>query len=85
MAGAFRTPSLRCDATHPSFMHTAQIRTLDEVVAFFNIGGDPPGPYPGQSELAPLALTDDEQVDLTAFLAALDGPGPDAALLSAPQ
>jgi cytochrome c peroxidase len=85
MAGAFRTPSLRCDATHPSFMHTAQLRTLDEVVTFFNSGGDPAGPYPGQNELMPLALTDDEQVDLTAFLAALDGPGPDATLLSAPQ
>jgi cytochrome c peroxidase len=85
MAGAFRTPSLRCDATHPSFMHTAQMRTLDEVVAFHNSGGDPPGPYPGQSELVPLALTDDEQIDLIAFLEALDGPGPDATLLSAPQ
>ena len=57
MAGAFRTPSLRCDATHPSFMHTAQLRTIAEVVAFFDRGGDPAGPYPGQSELAPLALT----------------------------
>jgi cytochrome c peroxidase len=82
MVGAFRTPSLRCDATHPSFMHTAQMRTLDEVVTFFNVGGDPAGPYPGQNELMPLALTADEQLDLIAFLATLDGPGPDAALLS---
>jgi cytochrome c peroxidase len=85
MTGAFRTPSLRCDATHPSFMHTAQLRSVAEVVAFFNVGGDPPGPYPGQSELLPLGLSDGEQADLTAFLTALDGPGPDAALLSAPQ
>ena len=85
MAGAFRTPSLRCDATHPSFMHTAQLRTVADVVAFFNAGGDPPGPYPGQSELMPLGLSDDEQADLTAFLSALQGPGPDAALLSAPE
>ena len=85
MVGAFRTPALRCDATHPSFMHTAQIRTVAEVVAFFDAGGDPAGPYPGQSELQPLGLTDDEQADLTAFLAALDGPGPDAALLVAPN
>jgi len=85
MAGAFRTPSLRCDATHPSFMHTAQLRTVADVVAFFNAGGDPPGPYPGQSELQPLGLSDDEQADLTAFLSTLDGPGPDAALLSAPR
>ncbi len=85
MAGAFRTPSLRCNATHPSFMHTAQIRTVAKVVAFFDAGGDPPGPYPGTSELLPLALTDEEQADLVAFLAALDGPGPDTALLAAPK
>ncbi len=85
MAGAFRTPSLRCDATHPSYMHTAQLRTVADVIAFFNAGGDPAGPYPGQSELQPLGLTDDEQADLAAFLAALDGPGPDASLLVAPN
>jgi cytochrome c peroxidase len=85
MAGAFRTPSLRCDATHPSFMHTAQLRAVADVIAFFDAGGDPPGPYPGQSELQPLGLDADEQADLAAFLAALDGPGPDAALLVAPN
>ncbi len=85
MAGAFRTPSLRCDATHPSFMHTAQLRSVADVVAFFDAGGDPPGPYPGQSELQPLGLSDDEQADLTAFLMTLEGPGPDAALLAAPR
>jgi len=82
MAGAFRTPSLRCDASHPSFMHTAQLATITDVIAFFDAGGDPPGPYPGQSELQPLGLTDDERADLAEFLAALDGPGPDAALLA---
>jgi hypothetical protein len=66
-------------------MHTAQLRTVADVVAFFNAGGDPAGPYPGQSELVPLGLSDDEQADLTAFLSALQGPGPDAALLSAPE
>jgi len=84
MAGAFRTPSLRCNATHPSFMHTAQFRTVAQVVAFFDRGGDPPGPYPGQNEIQPLGLTADEQADLVAFLAALDGPGPAAALLADP-
>lgn len=63
MAGAFRTPSLRCDATHPSFMHTGQLRTVADVVAFFDGGGDPPGPYPGHSELQPLGLTDDDQAE----------------------
>ena len=82
--GAFRTPSLRCIATQPSFMHTAQLQTLAQVVAFFDRGGDRPGGYPGQSELAPLGLGDRERVDLAAFLGALQGPGPEPALRSAP-
>lgn len=81
--GAFRTPTLRCVAGRPSFMHTGQFLTLDEVVAFFARGGHPAG-YPGTSELTPLALTDDEQADLVAFLRALDGPGPPSSLRAAP-
>ena len=83
LEGAFRTPSLRCVEGHPSYMHTAQIASLDQVVGFFDRGGDPSG-YPGVNELMPLSLTDRERADLVAFLGALTGPGPDAALLSAP-
>src|SRR5262249_23599658 len=61
--GAFRTPILRCAARRPSFMHTGQMRTLEEVVAFFDKGGLPFG-YPGQSEIAPLGLTAQERTDL---------------------
>jgi cytochrome c peroxidase len=72
--GAFRTPTLRCAASQPSFMHTAQIRTLEEVVAFFDAGGHASG-YPGTNELEPLGLTEQERSDLVAFLRTLDGPG----------
>ena len=87
MRGAFRTPTLRCVSRRPSFMHTAQFRDLREVVAFFNDGGHAPDAVPGylgESELEPLGLTEEEVDDLTAFLKALDGPGPDEALLTAP-
>ncbi len=83
MLGAFRTPRLRCGSKRPSFMHTAQLYTLDDVVAFFNRGGDAFG-YPGKNELTPLGLTLEERADLVAFLKALDGPGPAADLLRAP-
>jgi cytochrome c peroxidase len=83
MEGAFRTPSLRCVSRRPSFMHTGQLRTLEDVVAFFSKGGDPFG-YPGKSELKPLDLTAADQADLVAFLRALDGPGPAADLLVPP-
>jgi cytochrome c peroxidase len=81
LLGAFRTPSLRCVAMRPSFMHTGHMRTLDEAVRFFNRGGDRAG-FLGVSELAPLGLSGDEQSDLIAFLEALTGPGPDESLLT---
>jgi len=84
MAGAFRTPSLRCDATHPSFMHTGQLRTVADVIAFFDAAVIRPvrtrvTPSCGRSGQCRRAG------DLAAFLAALDGPGPDASLLVPPK
>ena len=84
LEGAFRTPTLRCSSQHPSFMHTAQMSGLDQVVAFFDRGGDRAGGYPGTSELTALGLTELERADLVAFMGALDGPGPAAALRVAP-
>jgi cytochrome c peroxidase len=83
LEGAFRTPGLRCNANHPSFMHTGQLATLEQVVAFFERGGDAAGHYPGTNELAALRLSVGERADLLAFLGALSGPGPDASLLVA--
>jgi cytochrome c peroxidase len=76
MEGAFRTPGLRCVNMRPTFMHTGQIGTLADVVAFFNQGGDAAG-YPGTSEIHALGLTSLEESDLVAFLQSLDGPGAD--------
>jgi cytochrome c peroxidase len=83
MLGAFRTPTLRCAARRPSFMHTGQLGSLKDVVSFFARGGDPFG-YPGKNELKVLDLTPADQADLLAFLQTLEGPGPDKALLVAP-
>ncbi len=38
--GKFRTPSVRNAVLRPRFMHTGQFTTLDEVVAFYERGGD---------------------------------------------
>jgi hypothetical protein len=62
-------------------MHTGQFRSLAQVIAFFDAGGHFAG-YPGRNELTALGMTAQEKEDLAAFLAALDGPGPAAALLS---
>lgn len=84
LEGAFRTPSLRCLASHPSFMHTGQLSSLEQVVAFFDRGGDGYG-FPGENELVSLHLSTAEKADLVAFLGTLAGPGPDAALLGPPE
>lgn len=74
--GAFRTPSLRCVSQRPTFMHSGLLHSLEEVVAFFNRGGDPAGTYPGTSVLQPLGLSAVEEAELVAFLRALDGSAP---------
>ncbi|HEX7669439.1 MAG TPA: hypothetical protein VF395_07650, partial [Polyangiaceae bacterium] len=84
LVGAFRTPTLRCIANQPSFMHTGQMKTLSQVVAFHDRGGDPAGDYPGQNELMPLGLTATEREDLARFLGTLQGDGPPRELLGAP-
>ncbi|MCX4240956.1 cytochrome-c peroxidase [Paraliomyxa miuraensis] len=83
MLGAFKTPSLRCVDLRPSFMHTGQYRTLEQVVGFFAEGGHPVG-YPGVNELQPTDLDAQQRADLVAFLEALRGPGPDPSLLEPP-
>ena len=74
-SGAFRTPTLRCVGQRRSFMHTGQLSSLAQVVAFFAGGGDSFG-YVGSSELTPLSLSDTDRQDLVAFLGALQGAGP---------
>jgi cytochrome c peroxidase len=88
-AGAFRTPTLRCVATRPRFLHTGQQMSLADVVNFFNEGGSgEPNPghpgFPGTSEIAPLGLSPSEVTDIVAFLESLTGSGADPKYLSAP-
>lgn len=80
--GAFRTPSLRCVSRRPSFMHTGQLLTLADVIDFFSRGGDRGG-YHGTKVIEPFDFSPQERADLEAFLRALDGDGPDPALIVA--
>ena len=72
--GKFRTPSLRYTRyTHP-YMHNGMLKTLRDVVEFYNEGG-------GENEFAatksmlirPLGLTGAEIDDVVAFLESLSG------------
>ena len=71
--GAFKTPTLREIASTAPYMHDGSIRTLDEVVEFYDKGGnwnknlDP--------DMKRLSLTRDQKSDLVAFLQSLSGEG----------
>jgi cytochrome c peroxidase len=67
--GKFKTPTLRGVALTAPYMHDGSVKTLDEVVAFYNRGG---GTNPNlDPRIRPLELSADEMRDLVAFLKAL--------------
>jgi cytochrome c peroxidase len=65
--GAFRTPSLRNVALRPAYMHDGRFTTLEDVVDFYDRGGDftAPNLAPG---IRPLNLTPGQKAALLAFL-----------------
>lgn len=72
--GAFKTPTLRDVARRPLYMHDGSLKTLREVVEFYNRGGIA---NPARSpDVVPLDLTVEEQGDLVALLEALTGEVP---------
>jgi cytochrome c peroxidase len=72
--GAFKTPTLRNIAQTAPYMHNGTLKTLVEVVSFYNKGG---GKNPRlDPAMTPLGLTQQEQKDLVAFLITLTGKLP---------
>ena len=74
--GAFKTPSLRNWRGREPFMHDGRFTTLDEVLEFYN---QPKTGALGETELDPLNLSEQDQADIKAFLATLNGAWPDLA------
>ncbi len=69
--GAFKTPTLREVERTAPYMHDRSIATLDEVIEFYNRGGNK-NPHL-DAELRPLNLTAEEKKALVAFLKAHSG------------
>lgn len=70
--GAFKTPMLRNIALTSPYMHDGSLNTLEEVVDFYDRGGNPnPNLSPG---IKPLFLDDEERKALVAFLQSLTEP-----------
>lgn len=70
---AFRTVDLRGVALTAPYMHAGQLATLDEVVDFYDRGGDTPASGVKDPLMTPLHLTAQEKADLVVFLRSLTG------------
>ena len=69
--GAFKTPGLRSVTLTAPYMHDGSEATLENVIEFYNRGGDVKknlSPF-----ITPLELTTQEKKDLVEFLKALEG------------
>lgn len=67
--GKFKTPTLRGVGLRAPYMHDGSVKTLEDVVEFYNRGGTAnPNRAPA---IRPLGLTKEEMQDLVAFLKAL--------------
>lgn len=64
--GRFRSPSLRNVELRAPYMHTGGLKTLEDVVEFYDRGGDFPPPSRGRLRI--LNLTAQEKSDLVAFM-----------------
>ena len=69
--GAFKTPTLREVARTAPYMHDGSLPTLEDVVDFYDKGGNKNPNLDG--EILPLRLTPEEKRALVAFLKALSG------------
>ncbi|MEO8026190.1 MAG: cytochrome-c peroxidase [Bryobacteraceae bacterium] len=71
--GAFKTPTLRDVSRTGPYMHDGSMKTLEDVVEFYDKGGTANKNL--DEKMKRLKLTADEKKDLVYFLHALDGNG----------
>jgi len=72
--GLWRTKSLRQIAETAPYFRDGQAATLDDVIEFYDRGGDPEGTFlGGPKEIKPLHLSAEEKNQLKAFLKTLTG------------
>jgi len=69
--GTFKTPALRDLLRTAPYMHDGSMTTLEEVIAFYNQGGEP-NPWL-DAKMQALNLTEEEEKDLLEFLKSLEG------------
>lgn len=66
--GEFKTPTLRNVELHAPYMHNGRFATLEEVVEFYNRGGDFDAPNIDRGVIRPMAMTGQEIAEMSAFM-----------------
>ncbi len=66
--GRFKTPNLRNVELRAPFMHNGRFASLEDVVEFYNRGGDFDAPNVDHGIIHPLNLTAQQKADIVAFL-----------------
>jgi cytochrome c peroxidase len=85
--GAFKTPGLRDISKTAPYKHTGRLKTLEEVVEHYDLGGGEPGTFQGKvaaPDIAKLNLTAAEKAALVKFMKTLDGAPMDPVLMATP-
>ena len=72
--GKFRTPSLRNVELRAPYMHNGRFASLEEVIEFYDRGGDFDAPSKDTNFVRRLNLDAREKADLAAFLRSLTDP-----------
>lgn len=75
VVGAFRTPTLRNVELSAPYMHTGAEKSLEDVVDFYNEGGDADGSFVGvrTETIVKLDLSNEEKQALVALLKSMTG------------
>ncbi|WP_224369132.1 cytochrome-c peroxidase [Hyalangium versicolor] len=75
MDGAYKTSTLRNIALTAPYMHTGELKTLEDVVEFYNKGGDEVGTFSGTrtETIKKLDLSDEEKKALVKLLESMTG------------
>lgn len=75
LEGAYKTPTLRNVQLTAPYMHTGELKTLEDVIELYDQGGEPVGNYAGvvAVSIKPLNLTDEEKKALLELLESMTG------------
>ena len=78
LEGAYKTPTLRNVELTGPYMHTGEVKTLEDVIELYNKGGEPTGNFAGVTaeSIKPLNLSAEEKTALVKLMKSMTGAAP---------